>query len=486
MTLTAAISNALSGLHAATKGTEIVSSNLANNMTTGYARREVLLSPRTYYSGGGGVHIVGVQRVVSASILADSRLASAKMGASSSITNFHSAIEKSIGSANEPGTLSSAITDLDAKLTAAISRPDSEIRLTEVLTAAQSLASKINTIGNDIQSARREAEQKISSDVNKLNTALDNVAKLNRQIVTAVANGKDAASLIDMRQASIDSIAELVPIQEIPRGDGRISLFTKGGASLLDGQHPNKISFNIAPMITAQMGVNDGTLARLQLDGKELSERQMSMFSGGAIAAQFQIRDEVAPSYQRQVDAFAYELSDRFSASQSDPSLGASQPGLFTDQQNAATTANLAGLAQRLTINAAVDPAAGGNPWRLRAGMGALTPNSSGDSTQLERLSKALTDSRVPPLAGSNITSKTLLTFSSEIASTAATNRANAELDLVRDKTMANTLTASLLADGVDTDKEMESLLSLERAYAANAKVFQSANEMLDTILRMI
>jgi flagellar hook-associated protein 1 FlgK len=42
-----------------------------------------------------------------------------------------------------------------------------------------------------------------------------------------------------------------------------------------------------------------------------------------------------------------------------------------------------------------------------------------------------------------------------------------------------------LLADGVDTDKEMETLLALEQAYSANAKVFQTANDMLDTILRL-
>ena len=33
--------------------------------------------------------------------------------------------------------------------------------------------------------------------------------------------------------------------------------------------------------------------------------------------------------------------------------------------------------------------------------------------------------------------------------------------------------------------KEMESLLALEHAYSANAKVFQTANDMLDAILRL-
>ncbi|MDN3713035.1 flagellar basal body rod C-terminal domain-containing protein [Paracoccus cavernae] len=42
-----------------------------------------------------------------------------------------------------------------------------------------------------------------------------------------------------------------------------------------------------------------------------------------------------------------------------------------------------------------------------------------------------------------------------------------------------------MLAHGVDSDKEMETLLQLERSYAANAKVIQAVNDMLDSILRI-
>lgn len=38
-------------------------------------------------------------------------------------------------------------------------------------------------------------------------------------------------------------------------------------------------------------------------------------------------------------------------------------------------------------------------------------------------------------------------------------------------------------ADGVDTDREMENLLNLERAYAANAKVLKAVDDMLLNIL---
>ena len=55
MSISAAIANAVSGLTAASRGTEIVSTNIANSQTEGYARRELELSSRLYERGGGVV-----------------------------------------------------------------------------------------------------------------------------------------------------------------------------------------------------------------------------------------------------------------------------------------------------------------------------------------------------------------------------------------------------------------------------------------------
>ncbi|MFD2438939.1 flagellar basal body protein [Paracoccus kondratievae] len=47
MSISSAISNAVSGLTAASRGTEVVSANIANALTPGYARRELNLSTRS-------------------------------------------------------------------------------------------------------------------------------------------------------------------------------------------------------------------------------------------------------------------------------------------------------------------------------------------------------------------------------------------------------------------------------------------------------
>ena len=75
--------------------------------------------------------------------------------------------------------------------------------------------------------------------------------------------------------------------------------------------------------------------------------------------------------------------------------------------------------------------------------------------------------------------------LSSEFSSLAASNRINSEATALQNRSQSESLRTALLADGVDTDKEMETLLALERAYSANAKVINTTDQMLDELIRM-
>ena len=53
------------------------------------------------------------------------------------------------------------------------------------------------------------------------------------------------------------------------------------------------------------------------------------------------------------------------------------------------------------------------------------------------------------------------------------------------DQIWADGLRTELLRDGVDTDDEIQLLLQIEQAYAANARVLVAVDEMINQILRM-
>ena len=485
MSISAAIANAVSGLTAASRGTEIVSTNIANSQTEGYARRELELSSRLY-ERGGGVVINGIDRIVNAGLLADSRLSQAQLGASDTIAQFHRAMENVVGTATEASSLGGSLTAFNAALTNAAARPDSDVRLSAVVDTATALANKINKIADDVQSARTDAERTIANDVSRLNSALERVASLNKQIAALSAQGKDASSQMDARQAAIDSISEIVPLKQVPRDNGQVALFTTGGGILLDGTKPASIEFTPAGPISPGMSLAAGTLSNLRFNGKELTvSQQATMFAKGTISAIFAVRDEIAPAYQTQIDALARDLYDRISDPALDTTLPTGGPGLFTDDQNAFLNANEAGFANRISVNSSVDPASGGELWRIRAGINAATPSDTGESRLLNNLSSALSAVRAPSSGNLSPSSRSMHSLSSEFSSLAASNRINSEATALQNRSQSESLRTALLADGVDTDKEMETLLALERAYSANAKVFQSANDMLDTILRL-
>ena len=75
--------------------------------------------------------------------------------------------------------------------------------------------------------------------------------------------------------------------------------------------------------------------------------------------------------------------------------------------------------------------------------------------------------------------------MASDITSAAAAGRLDAEGLQSAASAQSNAFEAMMRQDGVDSDKEMETLLALERAYASNAKVLQAVDDMIQTILRL-
>lgn len=481
MSISTAFSNASSGLTATSRMTEVVSSNVANAMTEGYARRDVALSAST----GGGVRIDTVSRVVSESLQQSLRLAAADAGNAQTRSTFLQRFEDQLGTPGRSGALSSAFSDLETALISASSLPDSSARLTAVATAAGALADKLNAVSADLQQSRLEADRSIATQVDTLNTALQQVAELNRTITGELANGRDANGLIDQRQALIAKIGEIVPVRSAPHQGGQVTLYTTGGALLLDGTSTVEIGFSPVGAMTADMTLAGGALSGLTINGKPISSTDEGVLGGGTLGAAFAVRDTLAPAAQSGLDALARNLIDRFADPSVDPTLGSGAAGLFTDAGAAFDAANETGLAGRIRLNALVDPAAGGEVWRLRDGLGAAVPGPVGDTTLLNALSEALTRDMTPASAALGTTARSASGLAAELLSRASTARVSAALRSTYTAAQHDSLSEAALSEGVDTDYEMKTLLQIEQSYAANAKVIRAIDDMMQRILEL-
>lgn len=484
MSISGTLSSALSGLTANAKAAELVSSNIANATTPGYARRELQVTSRTVGNTGQGVQIVGVNRAVNLPLLSDRRLAQSSSGDADARATFFSRLEKTLGTPDQAFSISGRVAALDAALTAAASHPESEPRLTAVLGSAKALATQIGIASKDVQSARTAANTEIAVEVNQLNTALERVVKLNVQIRRNFGMGQDVAALQDQRQQVVDQLAKILPIREIQQLDGSISLYTPTGAALLDGV-PAVFGFSATSSVSPSMS-NGAGLSGLTLNGNQIATTgDDSVIIGGTLAANFAIRDELGVKAQSQLDAVARDLVQRFSDSGLDGTRGIGDPGLFTDAGAAFNALNEVGLSQRIKLNAAADPAQGGAIWRLRDGLGATTPGAVGNSALLSGLRTALNAQREPASGGFMTGERSFSVFASNLLSSASTSQLSAQGDATYAKTRLETFTSMEAENGVDTDQEMQMLLQIEQAYAANAQVIKAVNQMIQTLLEI-
>ena len=482
MSISGALSNALSGLSAASRAAEVVSSNLANSMTEGYGRRSLEVSAASGTSTGG-VRLDGIQRHIDPNTLADRRQADAAYSGSDRLLSYATSMEQLAGLPNDSGSLAGLIATFEASLTSSANMPESHDRLQLVSASAANLAQGFNRISDGIQESRMEADRNIDAMVSALNSNLSRVEKLNKEITSARVSGHETAALLDQRQNLIDEVSKVVPIRLMPRDNDTVALYTQQGVALLDGSAA-KIEFTAANQITPYQHIEDNTLSGLSINGVEVRTGSANGVIGeGALAAEFAIRDELTVQAQNNIDSLAEDMIGRFQGAGVDPTLTAGQPGLFTDAGAAYVGPDNTGLADRMSLNALVDMTQDAEVWRLRDGLGALTSGPASESSLLQGLSDAMTEKMTlssGTLSGQSGSAHELAT---RLSSLNGGERLSREQEMSFASTKLNILKDAEMSDGVDSDAEMQRLLLIEQSYAANARVIQTIDELMDTLL---
>lgn len=483
MSITSALNNAITGLTASSRSAELVSSNVSNAMTDGFGRREIQLSARLTGGFGTGVRVDGVERIVDEGVLRDRRLADAELSNASTGLDFYESLQSIIGTPDDPGSLGGRLAQLEGALIEAASRPDINARLDAVVKAAGNVTDALSSASDSIQQLRVDADVGILRSVEQLNSNLERIAEVNALIQRQSASGSDVNALKDQRQNLIDEVAETVPLRIFPRDNGTMTIYSQTGALLLDSE-PSVLSFSASPTISADLSIGAGTLSGLEVNGVAIATSgPNSPIAGGKLAALFEVRDELAPQAQTRLDSIARDLIDRVASPAVDPTLAPGDPGFFTDGGAAFDPLNEVGLSSRISVNAAVDPALGGDLWRLRDGIAAPVQGPAGNNSGLVALSEALRADRVPASGDVATVGRSSVGLVGDFASLIGADLSAADSRFSFSSARQESLRAAELADGVDTDQEMQKLLLIEQTYAANAQVIRAADEMIQQLL---
>lgn len=430
------------------------------------------------------MRVDSVQRHTDASTLADRRNAQAADAGAQRGLRFFSDMETLVGLPGDPGALTTRIANFEASLVSAASMPNAHERLRSVSQAAATLAQGLNEVSVGLQRARKQADHSISHLVESLNTNLLKTERLNHEIAAAKVKGHDTASLLDQRQRVLDSIAEVVPVRLMRRDHGVVALYSAGGMALVDGSAA-KLSFGPANEITPEMTMSGGSLSGLSVNGVSVNTAQGGALGSGLLETEFAIRDEIAVSLQTDLDAIARDLVTRFQDSSLDPTLVPGSVGLFTDADGAFVGPESTGLSNRISVNPLVDTSKTNELWRLRDGLGAVTEGAVSNATLLQAMSDkmayATSLNGAATLGGVNSAHG----FAIQLVSLIGGQRLSQEDSAAFSASRLTVLREQEMAEGVDSDQEMQRLLLIEQSYAANARVIQTVDELMETLLRI-
>src|SRR3954470_5136100 len=324
MGLGQALTSAGTGLRATQSALTLIAGNIANAQTPGYVKKTSTLVASAAGNLTIGVRVSAVNRELDQYLQRQIRTETSGGTYASTRADYYSRLQDVFGQPGADNALETVFNNFSAATQALATSPDSAATRYGVLTAGQTLAQHLNGMTADIQGMRSDAELGLSDEVNQDNSALKNIADINRQLGLTNVQDATTATLQDRRDYYLDQLSQLMDIKVVQTDHNQVQVFTNAGTQLV-GDRAASIVFDAKGSLTATSQWNADRSKRsvgtLLLDPGTGAKTDMiagNMIGSGKIAALLDMRDNVLVGAQAQVDqiaaAMSSGLSDRTSA----------------------------------------------------------------------------------------------------------------------------------------------------------------------------
>jgi flagellar hook-associated protein 1 FlgK len=507
MSLNSALSIAAGGLANINAQFALISQNVANASTPGYAvevgNQQALTADGMGLGVQTGPATVQIDQALQQSVQQQNALVSNLQTTQTALQTIDSALGTP-GSGTDIGSLLGNLQDSFSTL---LTDPSNTTQQNAVVGSATTLAQGINALSDAYTTQRQQAQDNLQSAVGTLNSTLATIGQLNSQIVTLQAGGQSTADLQNQRNAAVQTLSQLLNVNTVAQPDGALTLFTPGGLTL---PTQGSAQGGATPFTMASSSIQPGSyypgggISGIMLDGTDITNEM----TGGQIGADVTLRDTTLPTDQAELDEFAQGLSSRF-ASQG-LTLFSDPQGNVPASGGAPVQSSYVGYAATIQVNAAVaaDPSLVRDGTNAVSGTG-FTPNpASGPAGFSALITNVLTytfGSQVqngvaqPTLNTSGLGASgtlgapfsagggTLADYVTSLVSTQAEQSATITGNLTGEQSLQTSLTTKLSAvSGVNMDTEVSQMLSLQNAYGANARVIAGVQAMFAQLLQVV
>src|SRR5256885_1107941 len=250
MGLGQALSAAVSGLRVTQSSLSLIASNIANAETPGYVRKSASQVANASGDVTIGVRLSSISRELDQCLQRQLRTETSGGAYASTRADYFQRLQGVLGQPGDDNALETVFNSFTSALQSLATSPDSTTTRYGVLTAAQTLAQHLNGMTSDIQGMRSDAELALSDAVNQANSALKNIADINRQLGLSNVEDATTATLQDQRDYYLDQLSQLMDIKVVQTDHNQVQVFTRAGTQLV-GDRAASIVFDAKGSLSA-------------------------------------------------------------------------------------------------------------------------------------------------------------------------------------------------------------------------------------------
>jgi len=449
------LQSALSGLTTTRARIDTISRNISNAGTDGYVKKIQTASTSVL----GGAVAGPIQRSVDESLNRALNETEAEANRLQVNVKMLGNVEAVLGTPDAASSLASMMGALQNAFQQLSVSPQKDAAYGSTVSAASDVARTFQSLYSTMEDQRTEAATELKTSVDDVNSTLQQIAQTNQAIV--VGGAGDPSDLEDQRDRLINKLNGLMEITTFKKTNGEIAVYTKNGQPLVDG--------TARPVDAAQLGA-------VQKPGGP----PVLIVRSGTIGGLLQMRDVAMPQTEGQLDEIARSVAEEFRATGIE---------LFTDSGNTTvdTTANptqAAGYAGRIQVNDAYVQ----SPTLMRDGNQPAGTLGPADTTYIDKALDLFNRTDIAFHATPGLPAQgNLLQVTTDFIARRGGDRAAAQnaLDHQNDLKQVFTDKISQVA-GVSVDDELSQLVQLQQSYSAAAKIIQTNNDLLNSLLNSV
>ena len=512
MTLVSSINIAHQALLVNQAAITAVSNNISNVDTEGYSKLNIQLASAINYSPAAGsaiatanalsgVELVGVQRASNAYLQNYYWQENSNYSYFDKYTNVASNVENLMNELNDTG-LSTAMTNFYKAADDLNSDPSNITARQIYLSAADNVCSTFTNISTNLANLSQSlvgdpsnlnslSSSEISSNVDNVNNLLEQVNKVNYNIIKTNSSGTSSSALLDQRDMLINSLSSLMPLTVTTNNSGTVNI-SLGDRVLLKGS-----------MVTNYLEVKTGdatTPAIINIVNKAgnlVAANVNSEITAGKIGAILDVGGTSVTKFTissvlDSLNTLASQFAGVLNEIQTGDPAGDGTTGMCIDKVSKtliAATENIFvpndGSGVISALNIGVNSLISNDPYLVATARVDLTTgvdysNAIGNNSNMT----LVLDSRDINYAALNNT--TMGDYLSNTVSKVGTDVKNLNNDFTSQDAVLKEIKAQLSsATGVNLDEELVNLIKYQRAYQAAARVFSVCGDLMAELINL-